>query len=853
MIAAVVAGLFLLGDWILHAGSGLMRTTTGTAGRDVLDRAHVRAVDTQGLDGAFGRSGGIAVTWTGAWNLPDAGVYDVALDSRGRSAWTIDGQLACEGGSGADQGSRRTVWLTAGFHRVDITYAPDSATPHLVVAAARTGQPLEPLDARALRTEPPGSPRLRRAAVLLHRALGGLLLVVVILALRRTLPGVVGRWRRPLAGPDADGSGADSAPAARRSVRRERIGKTLALTMLVVIVSYGALLRLDAITAKFGPVASPRWLSALQTRTFAPPDAVRPRTFVWQPAPLFPHQDGPPTHYISDPYTYLRYGREMRSFYAAHYREPVFPFATGVFLRFLDGQDVAVSFASASFSILAICCAYLLGAAVWSRPVGLAVALGLAFDYDAISLASAGWRDDAFVAAVVLCAYLMLRFWRAAGRPARIVHWIPGRIDAAYLEALMLGVAAGLAVLVRLFAMSFLLPGAVVLLLTLRTAWRRRLSLVGLAVVTAAAVAGPYFINCWRVYGDPLYSFNVHGDVYRVAEGQRESGQGTAAYIIGKVTSRPFEMLDTIARGLTTYPFTNKWGGFDRWRPGLGRWVSWAAVAGLMLLAGSVQGRLLLLLMLMSLVPFSFTWKVDPNWRFTAHVYPILLIAAAVAMSAGLRGLRAVLMPGPTGAAGPIRGWRTPWLTGAAVAAVALSGTWLVARTLPRLVFAEMLRVREDASATVGAHDSAFLGRGWSEVVGSGSVLMRVAIGEGTLSIPLPGVDDYPATLRMDPFPRPLEDAPARLPVIEVTLNGTPIANVALNWSPDRVGAYDVILPRELVRRGSNQLSLRLRHPAVSDGVHPGLSNGDAFGLWYVRVHPPTIPATAGSSESSGQ
>ena len=101
---------------------------------------------------------------------------------------------------------------------------------------------------------------------------------------------------------------------------------------------------------------------------------------------------------------------------------------------------------------------------------------------------------------------------------------------------------------------------------------------------------------------------------------------------------------------------------------------------------------------------------------------------------------------------------------------------------------------------------------------------MRVAREEGALSIRLPEVGDYPATLRMDPFPRPLDAAP-RLPTVEVVLNGVPVTTIPLKWTPDRVGAYDIVLPRAAVRRGVNRLVLRV-------------GAGHAIGVWYVRVRP---------------
>ncbi len=834
-IAVVLAGVFLLAGWTLHCGDGLERTASGTAAdRALFETARVRTIDLAGLDAVLGHGTGVTVQWTGVWNVPATGVYDLALESGGRTLWMIDGRLARTAPSPEASGTTRTVWLDAGFHQVDITCEPDAGASPVSVKAARTGQPLAPLAPDTLMPRLPRNPRLRAIGTALHQALGWMLALALVVAVRRTVSMVVNTWRHPLAG---------AWWSRWVGAWRNRLGRRLAWVALAGIVSSGAVLRLDAITARYGPVTSPRWLAALQTRTILPPESLRPGTFHWQPAPLYPHEDGRPTHYLSDPYTYLLFARDMPSFYAAAFREPVFPFATRIFLRLLDGQDVAVSFTSAAFSILAIWLAYLLGAAVWSRPVGLAAALGLAIDYDAISLASAGWRDDAFVAAVALCAYLMLRCWRAGRGSVHRVRLWRVHVDAAYVDALMLGVGAGLAVLVRIMAFSFLIPGAVVLFVTMKTDWRRRVTIAGIAAVVATVVAAPYFVNCWRVYGDPLYTFNVHGNVYRVAEGQQESSAGTAAYIGGKFVSRPFEMIDTVARGLTTYPFTNKWHGLDGWSPRLGRLASIAAIFGLLLLAASGPGRLLLFVMVTSLVPFAFTWTVDPNWRFTAHTYPFLLVAAAAAGSAALWCVRAVFLPwAPDAPDGSVK-WRTGLRAAAVGAALSLLGVWLIALVLPGRVFSETLRVREDAMVTAGTRDQAFFGAGWSEVTGSGDVRMRVAMAEGILSIPLPAVDDYAMTLRLDPFPRPLLATPTRLPVIEVLLNGTSIGRVPLRWNVERVGAYDLVLPRTLVRRGNNRLTLRLERaaPPGAPDAHqgqPGLTDGDAFGLWYVRVHP---------------
>jgi hypothetical protein len=115
------------------------------------------------------------------------------------------------------------------------------------------------------------------------------------------------------------------------------------------------------------------------------------------------------------------------------------------------------------------------------------------------------------------------------------------------------------------------------------------------------------------------------------------------------------------------------------------------------------------------------------------------------------------------------------------------------------------------------------------------------------LSVRLPEAREYSATLRMDPFPRPL-DTPQALPVVDVVLNGVPIASLMLQWTPERVGTYPLRLPRASVRRGANQLVLHIRRPGTGAvaPARPGLTPASAVGVWYLRVH---AAAPSGSSD----
>ncbi len=592
----------------------------------------------------------------------------------------------------------------------------------------------------------------------------------------------------------------------------------------MLIVLYGALLRIDAITGRYGPVASPQWLAAVQTRSFAAPEHIRPAWIRWEHEGLYPHRNGTSSHYYSDPHSYLEAGRQMKWFYGVEPtipRDPVFPFATKVFLKILNDQDVAVSFASAFFSTLAIWFTFLLGAALWSRPAGLLAAAGLALDFDVISLASRGWRDDAYMAALALCAYLTIRWWRAGqagGREHQLGRW---RIDAVYVHALGVGEAGGLAILTRNTAVSFLAAGLAGVVLAWRAPWRRTLGAAALAGAVAVVVAAPYYVNWWRVTGDPFHTFNIHASVYSLAEGKPEYTGGSIGYIAEKFEERPIRMIDTVARGLTTSPFLNKWQGLDPWRPGLAALASAAALAGLVILAWTVQGRLVLFIAGVSAVPFAFTWTVDPDYRFTEHVYPVLLVAAAATVGAAARLLRVILVPNPRPS---LSRPRSTWLAWAGTVGLLVAVLWFIGRVGPSRVFAEALKAGEDATLVAGDRDATSFTAGWSRVIRGDNVSMRVTADEGELSIRLPEARDFTATLRMDPFPRPLDAAPARLPVVEVLLNDVPITRIPLRWTPDRVGTYGLVLPHVAVQRGVNRLVLRV-------------TPGDAVGVWYIRVH----------------
>lgn len=753
-----------------------------------------------------------SVRWSGVWHVPDGGLYDIYLDGGDRVILTVDGRIIQEHSSANGAGNPRTVSLGPGFHAIEVDYQQSAGPVTLDVKWAPFGATPRPLNPDRLFPGMPRHPQLRAGLEKAGRVLPllgfGTLAVLLCAGLRglskRAADLLARRWA----------ASTTFAP-----------GRVVAIGLVVLVVIYGAILRFDALTLRFGTVERPAWLHALQ-QSRGPTSVIRPAALTWTPVT--------PVNgrlYISDPYTYLKYAREMRSFYAAHRREPVFPFATKIFLWLLDQQDIAVSFASAFFSVLAVIATFLLGSYAFSYGVGLAAATAMAIEHEVIFWGVDGGRDDAFTCAVVLCAYVMLRYLRSASRG----------------NAILMGAVAGIACLVRITSLSFTLPAFAWLLFTTRRPWRERLNGVGLGVLTMTTIVAPFVINCWLVFGDPLYSINVHADVYRATERQAvQPGQSAATYVEAKAYSRPMRTLDTVVMGLTSYPFQNKWRGFDPWSPTLGKWLSWACLLGLVLFIGSGPGRLVLMVLAASLIPYAVTWKLIADWRFTEHAYPLFLIASCFAIG------RVVAWTAPSRIAGLLT-YHRPGLKRVACWALIPCGVgigvWTVTRVLPVLTVREALLAGEAVTITAGGRDGSFFGEGWSEPVDM-SVPVRVSQGPySVVWVPLPRVQDYDLILRVDPFPRPLGNGTDGLPVVRVFVNGHALSRLDLHWTLGRVGSYEVRLPRSVVKAGFNRLTLaaEVSPSGATVGTPPAraATPGAGFRLWYVRVRPPVQMAGA--------
>ena len=588
---------------------------------------------------------------------------------------------------------------------------------------------------------------------------------------------------------------------------RRRVPAALALALC----AYAALLRLEPIAARYGPFDHPAWLRAVTTHVAPLATHVRPASFQWARVPN-PYAGG-------DPISYLRFAREMKSFYQAHVREPMFLALTRAWLWLTADQDVGISFASASASVAAVFATYLLGATAFSPPIGLFAALAFAIDWAVIDWSNGGWRDDLFACVVTFSAWAFVRVRR----------------DPRARNAALLGVLLAAASLTRITALSFAIPALLWSIVDASRPERRaRARAAAIAAVIAALLVAPYLVNCARAFGDPFIAIDVHTDYYLTAEGG-PPGQsvGALTYIADKIRHRPVAAADTAVVGLFVRPLADKWSGLDFWIRGASVTLFWCAIAGLVLFAGSPNGRLLLVILFASLVPYAFTWNVGDGgaWRFTLHAYPLLLVAAGYAVRQALRGIAALRDRASLNA-------KLPAPLPIAVAMVVAVLVSVAAVRLPYFATREALAAGEETTIVAGPRDDVFFVDGWLDPHTDGAVTSRVAAGTtATLRLPVPVVRNYTLTLRVDPIG---PDVPRSLGIV---VNGRAVDQRRLSFDPNRVGAYDVFIPSTLIRRGSNTLQL------VGDGTVASSAAGPryawiapprqiGFRFWYVRLHP---------------
>jgi hypothetical protein len=584
------------------------------------------------------------------------------------------------------------------------------------------------------------------------------------------------------------------------SARRRRL---IVSTLLAGIVLYGGLLRLDALFRTYGPYERPSWLAAMQPSVAAAASTITPN-WPWH-HDLTPYEGG-------DPINYLKFAREMRNFYAAHVREPMFPAMTRVGLMLTGDEDVGISITSIIFGLLTLVATYALGASVASPAAGLAAAAMLSIDQSAVYWSIGGWRDELFAFFAVSSVWAWLRLAR---RPSNA-------------NAILAGVLGGGACLTRITSVALLAPPALWLIST-RGPDMRRKALIATGIT--AALAAPFVINCVIATGDPLYAINHHTDFYLKREGATDVKPTSAIkYSFDKFALRPFAATDNAVRGIFVYPFANKWVGLDKWYPGLGTLLAGLAIGGLVAWLWQPHERLLLFTFLVSLVPFSMTWTVrgGAEWRLTLFAYSFYLVAAFWLLDRIVRVALTVLRQRGSLTWPELQRPQVIRTTAVLLCLLTVAAGWPF--VLPYAAARESLIHGDPMMIRAGQRDLWFFANGWSEPVVTGNVTTRSAIEPtAALRIVLPEKRSYELLFRIDP----VVPQAGKMPTVRLAIDDHHLGDLVLSYNPERVSEYHLTIPADTVEAGIHRLLLR------SDA---------SFKLWYVLITPGQQTAVAGAS-----
>jgi hypothetical protein len=313
------------------------------------------------------------------------------------------------------------------------------------------------------------------------------------------------------------------------------------------------------------------------------------------------------------------------------------------------------------------------------------------------------------------------------------------------------------------------------------------------------------------------------------------------AYLTSRAGVHPLATLDTLLKGLTSYPFDEKWDGLRYVAPWFAALLRGSSVVGLFLLLCSARGRLLAVVLFSALAPFAFTWQIPggAGWRFTLVAYPFYLIASFFALSTAaslvLPSVRARLKES-------LALHRRRWIVSAAGMILVLAGLPFVPRYWRYLLVREAA-LRDGAFSIVASPENdLFFGENWYDSVEIGNITGRYSHGARALiRFPVFMRADSRLTFRLQPY----SDQPQPARTVEVSINATPVSVLSLKWNPEKVGSYEATVPKEVLHDGFNRIELKADGSTTvppTESRFVGLKAGQdvAFFLWYVRVTPTT-------------
>lgn len=339
----------------------------------------------------------------------------------------------------------------------------------------------------------------------------------------------------------------------------------------------------------------------------------------WVPGYGVFHPDSAPDDpYRADVRSYLDRAETFTwtSFYAPSFREPFYIALTKPFLA-LAGGEIGILIQSLVFS----CAALVLFALVATELHGIwwatALLVPLALHEWLILEAPSGYRMSAYA------------FFLLAATAAMLVFPVNRR------GAIASGVLAGLVCLIRLSALSVVVPTLVVRLWPLTR--RNRLAYGGIVLGCLTVLVAPFLVSNAVSHGDPFYSISFHTEFWMRAEGL-DTTEGPVSWTryftdFGRAGS----LIKGTLLGMTVLPLQTFWNGL-RLFPVLDAGVLLLGVLGLLMSVRS-ELRFLAVAYLGHLIPFAYIQNFPSGEmpRFVMPAYFFLVLAIPLAISSWSR------------------------------------------------------------------------------------------------------------------------------------------------------------------------------------------------------------------------
>ena len=363
-------------------------------------------------------------------------------------------------------------------------------------------------------------------------------------------------------------------------------------TAALCIILYGCLLRFDALVVHSGEddVYLSHWL---------------PSYSFFNPA------NAPDDPYRADVRSYLDRAEtlSLTSFYAPSFREPFYIALTLPFLK-LSGSEIGILIQSLFFS----CATLVLFFFIATKLHGLWWATGLlvpvALHAWLILEAPTGYRMSAY--AFFLLATVAVMFLTSSGGAA--------------------GALSGALTLIRLSALSVVVPLVALKAWALERKDRRRYAVVALALM--AAIVAPFLISNTVEHADPFYAVSFHTEFWMRAEGLTASDGPVSLARYFTNFGRAGALVKGTFLGMTTLPVRTFWRGLQQF-PVLDALTLGLGVAGLLLCVRTGE-RFLPAAYLCHLVPFAYIQNFPSGEmpRFVMPAYFFLVLAIPVAVRA---------------------------------------------------------------------------------------------------------------------------------------------------------------------------------------------------------------------------